>query len=319
MSNPMSLSQARVVDPILTQRARGYRMPGLVHHRILTITQVEAQGGQIIEFGAEDFLDYGEQIVRAPGGDILEVQFGYAGKPYALIERSLAGKVPVERLLDARRVPNINLAMLNVRKALNITQLGVERAAAALLTADATYPAAHVFTLAGASQWSHANSTPAKYIEEKKELIAEGIAMEPNTLLVGQQVHRALKNNADVIDRIKHTEGLTGSSNPTVTEAKLAQYFDVDHYVVGRARTGEPGAFKPLWGKIAILAYTEVGSLAEQGTPSFGYTYRLRGYPMVEPGYYRKRNASWIYPVHNQDTPVVAGKDAGVLIKEAVA
>lgn len=112
---------------------------------------------------------------------------------------------------------------------------------------------------------------------------------------------------------------MTGSAGPTVSNAALAQYFGVDACIEGAARSGKVGNFKPVWGKNVILAYSAVGSLASQGTPSFGYTYRLNNYPMVEAPYFNKENLSWMYPVITEDTPVIAGKDAGVLLKSVVA
>ena len=112
---------------------------------------------------------------------------------------------------------------------------------------------------------------------------------------------------------------MTGNAGPTVNAHKLAQYFDVDMFVEANARAGEPGNFTPVWGKHVVMAYSEVGSLASMGTPSFGYTYRLNNYPLVEQGYYDKGCRSWLYPTITEDTPVIAGKDAGVLLRTVVA
>ena len=68
-----------------------------------------------------------------------------------------------------------------------------------------------------------------------------------------------------------------------------------------------------------VIAYTELGGLAAMGAPTFGYTYRLTGYPMVEAPYYDRNAKSWVYPVTDEVAPVIAGASAGYLISAAVA
>lgn len=140
--------------------------------------------------------------------------------------------------------------------------------------------------------------------------------------MLGEPVYRALKGHPDIIERIKYTEGLRENAT-TVTPAKLAAYFDIERVVVGRARTGKPGSFSPVWGKHAVLAYVGQSSLdsaqANMGEPSFGYTYRLEGYPMVEEAWFDKRSDNWVYPVTSEETSTIAGKAAGYLFSSVVS
>ena len=316
MAPPLNPGQARTIDPILTQVARGYRNAAHVWMYLFPVVSVAQRGGKIIKFNAEQFASINAE--RAPGATRQQVHFGHSDEDYALVQRALDGKVPREILEEAMAVPGIGYDRVAVVKTMDVVSLQIEIAAAKLATRVGTYKAANKSTLAGDSQWSHDDSEPAKAVETAKEVIATGIGMDPNVMMVGPAVHRALSNNPDVVDRIKHTEGLTGSSEPVINEAKLAQYFDVPKYVVGRARTGRPGNFQPVWGKAAVLAYADVSNLASMGSPSFGYTYRLEGYPISEPGWFDKSCDSWLYPVTTEDTPVVAGADAGYLFSEAV-
>ncbi len=318
-TNPLSPAEARVVDPVLSNVARGYKNAEHVWMYLFPIVQVMQRAGIIIQFSAEDFAKYATSLRRAPGGEAVEIEVGYAGEKYSCENRSADGKVPREIQQEAAAVPGIDLLSRTVQQVMNIISLAIEIEAAELATNSANYTAAHVSTLAGANQWDHADATPAQYIEGRKELIAEATGMEPNVLTVGIEVHRKLKNNPDVIDRIKHTQGLTGNAAPLVNASTLAQYFDIGNYVVGRARTGEPGNFEPVWGRNAVLAYSDVTPLASQGSPSFGYTYRLSGYPMFEESWFNKKNRSWMVPGETEDTPVIAGKDAGVLLQNVVA
>jgi hypothetical protein len=55
------------------------------------------------------------------------------------------------------------------------------------------------------------------------------------------------------------------------------------------------------------------------GTPSYGYTYRLRGNPAVESAYQDRNAKSWIYPVTDELSPVIAGALSGYLFSSVVA
>lgn len=307
----MTPGAARVVDPVLTSAARGYMNAGMAWPYIFPVVDVMQRGGKVIEFGAEHFAEMA--IERAPGANVPEINVGYTSRDYALVQRALSGKVPIELLEEAGAVPGIDLGSVVVQRVMAINSLQIEIKAAGLIVAanfkDRTK------ALAGAAQWSHADSTPAKEVRAAYSTIRQGIGQDPNTLFVGKPVHDALINNADVVDRIKHTQPAVGDA---IDEAALARYFRVDRYVVGSAMKGEPGAFEEIWGKIALLCYSNVTPLASQGSPSFGYTYRLSGYPMAEPPWYNRVNKSWMYPVTNEDTPEIVGAAAGYLWTAAV-
>lgn len=316
MPPPMTPAEARVADQVLTTVARGYRNPAHAWPFLFPVVPVGARGGKIITFGAEDFQEV--DLTRAPGERRKEQEYGYEGSDYALVQRALDGKVPVEVAQDAAAVPGIDQRRVAVSRTMAIVSLQIEIEAARIATTQATYTNMHRAALVGNLRWDNAASTPAKRVEQAKEDVAEGIGMEPNVLVMGPPVFRALCNNPDVIDRVKHTEGLKGPGQPTINEAKLAAYFGLDRVVVARARKGVPGAFTPIWGKNAVLAYSNVTPLAAMGSPSYGYCYRLRGYPVANPGYYDAKVDSWIYPVTTEDTPVITGIDAAYLFQTVV-
>lgn len=318
---PMNLAAARVVDPILTTVARGYRHAEHIFSLLFPIVLVGQRAGKIIEFGAEDFLK--RNLARAPGADRPRLNVGYEGQDYAVSQRALDGVVTRELMQEAGAVPGIDLGRRAVSTVLANTSLQLEIAAAGIATKTGNYAASNRSALSGASQWSDKNSNPQQAVEDAKEAIAEGIGVEPNLLTLGEPVYRSLKSHPDIIDRIKYTEGLGAGTAATVTPAKLAAYFDIERVAVGRARTGKPGAFVPIWGKNAILSYAGQSSLdaaeANMGEPSHGYTYRLIDYPLVEEAWFDKRSDSWVYPVTCEETSMIVGKSAGYLFSSVVS
>ena len=312
-----NLSITRVADPVLSTLARGYRNAAHAFMALFPIATVMARGGKIITFGAEDFVK--RNIIRAPGGRRQRLDVGYAGEDYALQQRALDGVLARERLEEAAAVPGIDLGKRTTNQTMAAVFLQIEVAAAELATTIGNYDADNRLTLAGDAQWSSANSRPAKIVKDAMEVIAGKIGMYPNTLVVGPKVHLTLTEHPDVIDRVKH---VTGLENPQIGRRELASYFGVENYVVGNARSGEPGAFESLWGNHAVLAYVAQSTLAEaemdMGEPSYGYCYRLQNYPMVEEPWFDRDCDSWIYPVTCEDRPVIAGADGGFLFSDVV-
>lgn len=306
--------QARVIDPVLTTVAQGWKNAELVGNALFPPVPVDQRGGKIVSFGKEDFQLYNS--VRAPGAATKRVVFGYASSSYALVDKSLEGLVPVEIAQEAAAVPGIDAAKSAINKVLGIMALGLEYDQANLATTAGNYDAAHKNTaLTGTTLWSDAtNSDPIANVETAKDAIRATIGRYPNTIVLGAQVMKALRVHSKIIDRIKYT----GRDIPTAE--LLASLFGVQRVLVGGAvYTDATGAMADVWGKNVVLAYTELGPLADNGLPTYGYSYRLRGMMAVESPYYEPNVKSWCYPVTDAVQPVIAGATAGYLIQPAVA
>jgi hypothetical protein len=124
-------------------------------------------------------------------------------------------------------------------------------------------------------QWSdYTNSDPINDIEAGKAGILSVTGLEANTLVLGYDVFRQLKNHPDLVDRIKYT------SSQTITEDMLARMFDIERVLVSKSikatnREGATGAYSFTTGKTALLAHVapNPGVL----TPSAGYTFSWTG------------------------------------------
>lgn len=311
----MTGAQARVVDPILTTVAQGYQNAEMVANYLFPVVPVEQRGGKIIQFGKEDFRAY--NTGRAPGTNTKRVQYGYLGNPFALESHSLEGAVPFEIMQEANAVPGIDMGRIAVAKTQNIILLSSEVAAANIATNAANYGANNKVTLAGTSQWSDYSgvSDPSKDIEAAKEQVRSQTGKRANTVLLSPKAFNAVKQHPKIIDRIKFT------SRDSVTTDLLATLWSVSRVVVGDAiyEDQTTGLLADVWGKDVVVAYTEIGTLADAGLPSYGYTYRLRGYPLVEVPYMDRSAKLWAYPVNDERSPVLAASGAGFLIKGASA
>lgn len=307
-------AQSRVIDPILSTVAQGYTNAELVGSALFPYVPVAQRGGKIITFGKEDFLLY--STARSPGANTKRIQFGYSSGSYALQQFSLEGMVPDENRQEANAVPGIDQATIAIRKVQNIIALQLEKAQADLATTAGNYGAPNKnVALAGNTLWSAAStSDPIGNVEAAKDAVRQQIGRYPDTMIISAQTMKALRVNSQIIERIKYT----GRDVPT-TEL-LASLFGLSRVVVGGSvYSTDAGTMVDVWGKTAVLAYTGIGSVAEMGQPSYGYTYRLNGAPMVESPYADRNTKSWLYPVTDEVQPVIAGATAGFLISPTVA
>jgi hypothetical protein len=304
----MSLRQVRVVDPVLSNVARGFLDQPMVGSALFPRVNVPLSGGQIIEFGKEAFVQY--NIRRVPGGATKRVDFGHLGAAYALVQDALEAKVPREWMRDARVSPGVDLGTRAVRLAMTIAMRGLEIEQATIARTAASYADANKIALSDGSRWNDSGVNPSATIEVGREAIRAASGVYPNVALLSAKAFAACRNNAAILDRFKYT------SSESVTAEMLARLWDIDRVVVGRGvyATSATAAFQDIWGTDAILAYApENPSGAEE--PSYGYTYMMEGHPLVETPYWDDNAKSWLYPVTIERVPVIAGATSAYLMQ----
>lgn len=308
-----TLGQTRVIDPMLTAVARGFRAQRpSVADVLFPVVSVGARAGRIMSFGPDDFKLM--NTVRAPGAGTKRVQFGYASTSFALVDHRLEGAVPIELQEEARAVPGIDLASLAIRRVTNLMALEREKMAADLARNASNYESTNKATLSSTGQWSHADSNPFKAIGDAKEVIRSQTGERPNVLTVGPKVLSALRNHPAVMARLS-----TATDKPPATIAQLQALFELDQIIEGQAIYHTGTAFADVWGSDAVLAYTTPASMQEMGSPNYGYTYQLADRPIVEQAYFGENENTWYYPYTDAYQPVLAGASAGFLFKAAVA
>jgi len=303
--------QARILDPVLSEYARGYVQPGLVGRSLFPIVPVQMYGGKIIEFGKEAFRLYNTQ--RAPGSNTKRIASGFQGKPFSISPSALEATVPRELMRDAEQVPGIDLGSRAVSTVLRAMNLEHEVNCATISRLAANYDSAHKVALLGTSRWAGSTSDPSADIEAAKEAIRASIGVRPNTAILSPSAMNALTFNAKILDRIKYT------SRDTPTEAILSQLWGIKNVIRGDAvvSTNAADDFGDVWGDDVVLAYVSGNTQANAEEPSYGYTYAIEGMPLVEQPYWDNSAKSWVYGVSFDNSPVLSGMVAGYLIQDA--
>lgn len=310
-----NLSQVRVVDPLLTEIARGYGSPNArIADVLFPIVGVRARAGKIISFGPDAFRIV--NTARAPGANTKRIQLGYASGDFSLTDHRLEGSVPIEHEEEADEVPGIDLGEHAVNTVQDVMANEREKQAADLARNEANYPAANKDTLTGDDLWGDPDSDPFAQVNAAKEVIRKKIGRRPNVLVPSPSALNKLRNHPKVLDRLSIT-----ADRPPATIEQLQRLFEIDRIVEGESNYADgPDAapdFHDMWGDDAVLAYVTPASMQQRGSPNYGYTYRLRDRPIVEEPYFEKNPQTWFYPVSDAYRVYLVGATAGFLFKDA--
>lgn len=306
----MNQDQARVVDPILTEHARGYSNGEFIGSILFPTVDMPTRAAKRIEFGREAFRRYATR--RAPGANINQISFGYEGKPVALAQQALSAKTPVEHQDEAGAVPGIDLLRESVDLVLYVIAQEKEIAQAQAARTAASYANTNKLALVGDDKWSDPGSDPLIQVSDAKEVIRKRTGRRPNTMAIGGSLAAALRRHPIIREHYKHT------TSSAISDEMLRTYFDLQTLAVGDAiYDQDDGTTVDVWGGDAILAYVPPKGARNMRLPAYGYTYQLRNHPFVEAPHYERGVRSWINDVFDEYSAELVGADAGFLFQNA--
>jgi len=213
------------------------------------------------------------QSKRAAGAEANEVEWNVSTDTYQCEEYALKDLVP-DRVRDNADNP-LDMDIDTTENLTELIQLGREKRVADVVFASGTY-GTQTSALAGANRWDdYAGSDPVNDVLTAKATVHAASGKMPNVMVVGYQVHLKLLNHPDILEKIKYTQ------KGIVTADLLAQVFEVDKYLVGKALydTAQEGVAESLsyvWGKSVALLYSESSPGLKK--VSFGYQFQSRGF-----------------------------------------
>lgn len=303
----MSLANNRIVDPVLTEIARGYNNASFIGTSLFPVVVVQKEGGKIPQFSKEAFKIYNtERAIRANSNRISPE--GRTTIDFVLTEHDL------EYPMDYREISEdpTPLKLHAAHVVADGIALRLEKSIADLAQTLGTYPSGNKVTLSAADKFTNMSSDPFAIFDTAVEAIRGKIAKRPNVCVLGAQAFKALKNHPSIVDRIKYTQ------HAVITPELLRQLLNFEQLYVGDAvSAADDGTFSDLWSDNAVLAYVPVGSSdipRSYYEPAFAYTLRKKGSPIVD-SYGEKGKVD---VVRNTDifTAKVVGAEAGYLIND---
>jgi len=178
--------------------------------------------------------------------------------------------------------------------------------------------------------WDDANSTPIENVTTlRRAMQLKSGGFKPNTMIVGKEVRDELVHNAKILNRLNG--GATVTNTALITDAKLAEIFEVENFYVMEAvkndsaeGVAESNSF--IGGKHALLCYTP--SSAGRMTPAAGLTFAWNSIPgannlgvtvesFSDDALKRQQIAEMIQVKMSYEMKLV-GADLGVFIKDIV-
>ena len=304
------LANLRIVDPVLTQLARGYTNAQFIAEALFPmVAGLAKEGGQIPQWGKDAFKLYNsERAIRALSNRINPE--GITLLDFVLKEHDL--EYPIDYREEDESMFNLE------RRGASVTMDGIllrrEKAAADLAQNAANYDAANKITLAGTDQFSdYDNSDPIGVVDDGKEAIRSKIGKRPNTMVLGAATYKVLKEHPALISKIQY------SMKGIVTVDLMKEIFDIKNIVVGEAiYANDAGAFTDIWGDNIILGWVPEAATGEQRSeyePSYGYTLRKKGMPEADT---RMENGGKLKVVRSTDNyeVMLVGAEAGYLITD---
>lgn len=300
------LSKLRIVDPVLTSLATGYTNEVLVGDQLMPFVDVDKEGGKIPLFGKDHFKAYAtERALRAKSNRINPEDIGEVD--VAMDEHDL--EYPIDYREDAESAFPLQARATNA--VVEGIRLRHELMVASMAQNTASYGAGNKIALSGTAQFTHASSDPEGVISDAKDAISGKVIKEPNTMVIGYAAWRTLKRHPALKAILSDTR------SRLVQLADLREIFEIENIVIGRAvRATDAGVTSRIWGDNIVLAYVPgaKGSPRSQYEPSFGYTLRKKGNPVVD----TRTEDGKIELIRNTDIfrPFLLGADAGYLISD---
>ena len=301
------LSKLRVVDPVLTNLATGYTNEQFVGDQLMPFVLVDKEGGKIPLFGKEHFKVYStERALRAKSNRINPEDIGEVD--VALDEHDL--EYPIDYREDAESAFPLQARATNT--VVEGIRLRHEVMVADMVQNPANYSVGNKIALSGASRFTDDTSDPEGVVSDAKAAVRAKIVKEPNTMVIGYATWRVLKRHPQLKAILSETR------SRLVQLADLREIFEIENIVIGKAvKASDAGITTDIWVDNIVLAYVPTVKAAgdrSQFEPSFGYTLRKRGNPVVD----TRTEDGKIELIRNTDIfrPFLLGADAGYLISD---
>lgn len=268
------LRALRQVDPVLTNLSVGYRQAGFIGEQLFPVVFQDKEGFKVPVFGKASFIEY--ETERAVGAESNIITLDSANTlPVVLEEHDLAVGVDyreqAESMFDEKAKAT--------RRVTSGIQLRQEIQIAKMVQTKSVYGKDLSTTLTGDNQWSSDKANPQKAVSNAKESVRLRTGQKPNIMVIGAAVLNALKFHPQLL-------ALLGIANlKMLTMEHMKALFEVDEIIVGEAVSAPNGKeFSDIWGNFAslIIRPKSGDNGGDETVPSFGYTFRKRGMPVVD-------------------------------------
>lgn len=305
------LSNLRLVDPVLTNLARGYsNNEAAADYLFPVVSGLTKEAGKYPQFGKEAFkLLNTERAIRAASNRIAPE--GVELKDYVMTEYDIEYPVDYREEEDSA----FPLQAHATNTVTGVIAVSREYKAAALATNPANYAVTNKLALVGDNCWSEPGSDPAGDVAYGREAIRKRTGKRPNVMVIGPTTLNVLENHPQMLARVASNE------SKVVSMDIIRAVFKIQTIIVGEmVYSDDAGEFQDIWADVAVLAYVPASTTGQERTkyePSYGYTFKKGAGAEVDR---YPENGGKLEMIRNTDRfdLRIAGADAGYLITNTV-
>jgi len=248
---------------------------GFIGSRVLPLLPVAHESASFSRVKIASVLTPMEDTRRAEDGTYNRATFEWDQETYKTEEHGL------EEVLDNRRVKvygnEIKAEQIARRRLLNRLLQKYEYDAAAAVFDTATWTGSDL-TTAVSTAWSAASgSTPVADIIAAAKKVRLNCGFRPNALVMTWDALVALKNNSEILDRVKYS-GMDDPKN--ISRAALCELFEIEEIIVADAVKNTAGrgqataTLAGIWDDTkAMLCHIDTSSDLESVVPGIGRTF----------------------------------------------
>ncbi|MBT9485833.1 MAG: hypothetical protein IV100_12565 [Myxococcales bacterium] len=273
----------------LSTVARAYKNGGLIGGLVCPIVPVNKREFIYTVFGKENLL--GVDTKKSPKGQTPRLGLEFGSAEGVCEDHAFA----VELDKRQREDDEVGATIRAPRVAMDVIMLRHEVLVKDLIFGAANYAVGLKSTLAGASQWTHADSDPVAAVNTAKAAVRNKVGLEPNTLVIGGAVLDALRVHAKI------RSYLPDNQLGVVDETILARIFGVERVLVGKAIVSDSeGTVSTVWGDFAAVIHVKATAegTADMQDPCFAKTFAKRGYPMTDGWYVDDTDVQYYRTAH---------------------
>lgn len=305
------LDSLAIKDNLLTNIARGYKDNKYVGENIFPFVQMDKETGKYYIFNDEQFKHY--SVKRAPGTQSQRVttELGTTDT-YKLEQYSL------EEAIDDREqaesdVLNLEQHITNMMSKRQLHALEMEQASVA--TNLANYNSSNKVTLSD-DFYNEAAIDFVIEIEKKKDIIKSSIAENPNTILLPEKVWNFFKTHPILKSYLVNDS----TKKILVAPEEFGKLLGFQTVLIASALNKVSTGLEEVWGNNIWLGYVAPrpsALSASEKEPSFGYTLRKKGSPLIDKYRDETIQSNIIRSNDNYQVKIV-GQNAGYLIKNPI-
>jgi len=247
-----TINDVQMVEPVLTNMMTAFRQgtERFIASRVFPVVNVATDSGTFYKFTKKYwYLDALQR--RAPGDPFARLDFGVESDTYKTEQWAADYAIPDEVRANASAPLDLERAAVDFLGQKSMLRKEIQFAADFMKTGvwgtDNT----------SATDWDDfTNGDPIADLINAAGVVSSATGYQPNTLIVGEVVHRALMNHPDVIDRLKYVM----AANQNNIRQSLMGLLGIENYLVAGAiysNTNEAAAFSasPVIDDDALLLY----------------------------------------------------------------